>query len=256
MSRLDPPWVALANGELGVKEIPGKDSNERIEEYFKACGASAEWALKQENTDAIPWCGAFVGWLMRECGYPLAPEPLRARSWLEWGDKVDKPYPGVIVVLRRGADPKAGHVGILHQISDDGKTLYILGGNQGDAVSIGAFPVTSLLGYRIPPGYKLPTMWDAIKESPIAKDARDIIGVTAVGGTTKAVEVTTDVPKPPQDITDAITSWQGFSEQLLGFAHFVGKNLVPLVIIACMLIAFRILSRHWNDTRTGRTGGM
>ena len=253
MSRLDPPWVALANGELVVKEIPGKGSNERIEEYFKACGATAEWALKQENTDAIPWCGAFVGWLMAQCGYPLAPEPLRARSWLEWGDKVDKPYPGVIVVLRRGADPKAGHVGILHQISDDGKTLYILGGNQGDAVSIGAFPVTSLLGYRVPPGYKLPGVMDLVKDSRIAKGARDLLTVGGAGGATKVIEVATE---PPKEIGETLSEWQSFGEQALSFAHFVGRNFTFIMILAIIFISVRILYARWEDQRKGKTGGM
>jgi len=255
MSRLDPPWVALANGELGVREIPGKESNPRIEEYFRACGASAEWALKQENTDAIPWCGAFVGWLMAQCGYPLAPEPLRARSWLEWGDKVDKPYPGVIVVLRRGTDPRAGHVGILHQISDDGRTLYILGGNQGDAVSIGAFPITHLLGYRVPPGYKLPGVMDLLKESRIAKGARDAIAVTATGGVAKTVETATD-PVNPKEITQSLNEWQSLGEQALSFVQFLGRNAIFFVVVTIAFIAFRTLKARWEDQRKGKTGGM
>lgn len=256
MSKLDPPWVALANGELGVREIPGKDSNERIEEYFRSCGATAEWALKQENTDGVAWCAAFVGWLMKECGYPLAPEPLRARSWLEWGDKVDKPYPGVIVVLRRGADPKAGHVGVLHQISDDGKTLYILGGNQSDSVGIGSFPVTSLLGYRVPAGYRLPGMLDLVKDSRIAKGARDLVTTGVVGGGAKTIEVATNLPEPPKEVGQTLSGWQSFGEQVLNFAHFVGKNFAVIMIVVVILVGFRILHARWDDQKKGKTGGM
>ena len=55
---------------------------------------------------------------------------------------------GAVAVLSRGSDPSAGHVGFLLG-ETDGHVL-LLGGNQGDAVSVAAFPKTRLLGFRWP----------------------------------------------------------------------------------------------------------
>ncbi|MBN8909802.1 MAG: hypothetical protein J0H99_25115, partial [Rhodospirillales bacterium] len=55
---------------------------------------------------------------------------------------------GAVAVLSRGDDPNAGHVGFL--LSDTNGKLYLLGGNQGDAVTVASFDKARLLGLRWP----------------------------------------------------------------------------------------------------------
>ncbi len=71
-----------------------------------------------------------------------------ARSYLRWGAALDQGRFGAIAVLSRGSDPAAGHVGFLFGETD--AHVVLLGGNQGDAVGVAAFPKTRLLGLRWP----------------------------------------------------------------------------------------------------------
>jgi hypothetical protein len=71
-----------------------------------------------------------------------------ARSYLTWGKALAEPRPGCIAVLKRGLDPRSGHVGFF--VTGSESTIYPLGGNQGHGVRIAAFPVARLLGYRWP----------------------------------------------------------------------------------------------------------
>ena len=71
-----------------------------------------------------------------------------ARSWLDWGrEPTDAEFgEGVIVVLERGAN--SGHVGFLEDWDDN--RVRLLGGNQGNAVGSAWFPMSRVLGYRVP----------------------------------------------------------------------------------------------------------
>ncbi len=136
------PWHAIAKAELGVKEIPGAADNPRIVEYHAATSLKA-------SDDETPWCSAFANWCMAEAGINGSGSAA-ARSWLSWGDPCE-PRPGCIVVLWRVApDAPTGHVGFLDSL--DGDRVWILGGNQGDKVSVAAFPVARVLAYRWPAG--------------------------------------------------------------------------------------------------------
>ena len=55
---------------------------------------------------------------------------------------------GAVVVLNRGSDPQAGHVGFL--VGRNERALFLLGGNQDDSVSVAAFDAQRLLGLRWP----------------------------------------------------------------------------------------------------------
>jgi uncharacterized protein (TIGR02594 family) len=72
-----------------------------------------------------------------------------ARSWLEWGQSLDVPVAGCIVVLSRD-DPNSwkGHVGFF--LHADDKNVHLLGGNQLQEVREHFYPLASVLGYRWP----------------------------------------------------------------------------------------------------------
>jgi len=139
---MSAPWIAVAQDEMGVEEIAGAENNPRILEYFETCGAT--WATSDSE---VPWCGAFAGYCMASAGHPLPSEPLRARAWLAWGRALDKPVHGCVVVLKRGNNPRQGHVGFFMQKGKN-DTIYVLGGNQGNRVSIVKFKESDVLGYR------------------------------------------------------------------------------------------------------------
>jgi uncharacterized protein (TIGR02594 family) len=99
--------------------------------------------------DETPWCAAFVGWCLERAGVPGTGKA-NARSYLDWGGPLMKPRPGCIVVFSRGGNQAQGHVGFA--LREMAGRIDVLGGNQGDAVSIQRYPRDRLLGWRWPVG--------------------------------------------------------------------------------------------------------
>ncbi len=142
-----PEWIKAAAGEIGVKEIHGPKNNPRIIEYMNA----TKWG-KWVVDDETPWCAGFVGWAMVEAGYidDIPDYSLGAKSWLAFGKSAGKPVFGAIAVKsRRGG----GHVGFVVGRNKKRGTLYILGGNQSDAVCVKEYPERVWIDYRIPEDY-------------------------------------------------------------------------------------------------------
>lgn len=99
------------------------------------------------NPAETAWCAAFVNGVLGATGQSGTGR-LNARSFLNWGRPTDTPREGDVVVLTRG-DPNSwtGHVGFYAGRGKDGK-IKILGGNQGNSVSVKEFPADKVLGYR------------------------------------------------------------------------------------------------------------
>jgi len=95
----------------------------------------------------VAWCAAFVGACLERAGI-VGTRSLMARSYLAWGQATTEPRTGAIAVLSRGSDPSLGHVGFLVGLT--ASDVILLGGNQGDAVSVQAFPRSRLLDLRWP----------------------------------------------------------------------------------------------------------
>jgi uncharacterized protein (TIGR02594 family) len=134
--------MAVAEAELarGVREIPGPQHEARILAYHQATAFRA-------TSDEVPWCASFVSWCLREAGV-ASTNSAAARSYLQWGQALDDPRYGAITVLARGKSPAMGHVGFYVGARED--AVLLLGGNQGNAVSIAAFPRERVLAYRWP----------------------------------------------------------------------------------------------------------
>lgn len=143
----EPPWLAIARAELGRHEVPGPANEPRILEYHQATTLKA-------TSDAVPWCSAYACFVMTEAGL-ASTGSAAARSWLAWGRPLKQPVAGCIAVFSRPPDPASGHVGFYLETAGDGR-LMILGGNQGDAVSIRPYPRARLLGFRWPAGVPIP----------------------------------------------------------------------------------------------------
>jgi len=143
----DPHYITIARNELGVKEIVGKRKhNDRVLQYH------ATSMLKYKN-DEVAWCGSFVNWVMKEAGYKKTVRiPERAKEWKKFGKKVNEPTLGSIAVKPR----KRGghHVTFVIGKSKNGKDLFCLGGNQGNAVTIKKYKKSVFTDFRIPSNYE------------------------------------------------------------------------------------------------------
>lgn len=155
-----PPWLVKARGYLGEKEIRGPKHNPKVVKFWQTI------RLPGIRDDETPWCAAFVGAVLELAGF-VSTRKGNARSYNNWGVPLDRPCVGAIVVFWRGSRSGwKGHVGILVGKSANGNWL-ILGGNQGNAVSIKEYyPLghrkSRVLGLRYPKGvhptnYVLPT---------------------------------------------------------------------------------------------------
>lgn len=146
---LDPsPWASVARAEMrsGVREEPGVKHAARILEYHGTTTLKA-------TADEIPWCSAFANWCMLQTGI-VGTRLANARSWLQWGRVLTDPVPGCVMVLTRGNDLASGHVGFY--LRRAGTKVYLLGGNQSNAITESGYLRSRVLGYRWPAAAPLP----------------------------------------------------------------------------------------------------
>jgi uncharacterized protein (TIGR02594 family) len=133
-----PKLVSKAIDLIGTSEIPGPKSNATIIKWAKDVGVGY-------NDDDIAWCGLFVAYVVKKTGRVPVTNPLWARNWAKWGVKSEKPELGDILVFSRGT---GGHVGFY--VAEDNTAYYVLGGNQGNTVSIVRIAKNRLLAARRP----------------------------------------------------------------------------------------------------------
>lgn len=139
---MTPTWLTIALDELGQAEVPGPSTNPRIAEYLRST------SLGDAGGDETPWCAAFVGWCLEAAGQPStrSATALSYQGYGTWIGYGAQPIPlGAIAVLTRDG---GGHVGFY--LDRHAGQVYLLGGNQGDRVSVSAFPTTRVLSYRWP----------------------------------------------------------------------------------------------------------
>lgn len=144
----DFAWMAIAEAEKGISEIPGGENRPRVLEYLAATSNLGRSAASKDET---PWCSAFVNWCLKQAGYE-GTNNAAARSWLDWGQEIATPRRGCIVVFQR--EQKYGHVGFY--LEETETEIKVLGGNQQNAetqlfeVSEKFYAKSDWLGYRIP----------------------------------------------------------------------------------------------------------
>ena len=136
------PWYQIARGEmaLGIKERKGDPDHPKIIEYHDTTSLHAK-------DDETPWCSSFVNWCIEKAGI-MGTKSARARSWLGWGEAIEEPRHGCVVVFSRPPSPTAGHVGFY--IAETPTHVDVLGGNQSNQVNIASYPKDRVLGYRWP----------------------------------------------------------------------------------------------------------
>ncbi|KQT14001.1 peptidoglycan-binding protein [Methylobacterium sp. Leaf399] len=142
-----PPWLTLAAGEVGTVEGIGKANNPRVVRYFADAGFAG---IKD---DAVAWCAAFCGAVLHRAGRKPSGS-LAARSYEAWGVGLKAPVLGCIATKKRGNSTWQGHVGFVVGASKD--QVFLLGGNQSDAVNVAAFKRSEITAFRWPSDVPIP----------------------------------------------------------------------------------------------------
>lgn len=146
----DKSPLSIAQAYMGFDERRPEEAQVLSSFFSRAAGLNL-------NPADTAWCAGFVNAVLGEAGLGGTGK-LNARSFLNYGQAVEKPQVGDIVVFSRG-DPNGwqGHVGFIAGVNNDG-SLRVLGGNQstkdskgrGVTVNISTYSTDRVLGYRRP----------------------------------------------------------------------------------------------------------
>lgn len=156
----DPRWLTAAKQNLGVREIVGPKHNPTIMGWLSRLKS---W-IKDDET---PWCGTFVAAMMQEAGLPYPKEFPRARTWADYGSnlRADRIAPGAILVFSRQG---GGHVGFY--VGEDKTFYHVLGGNQGNSVSVVSIAKARCIAIRWPKGEPVigGPVWPKLAGGPVS----------------------------------------------------------------------------------------
>lgn len=139
------PWLDLAVSRIGMKEIKGAKHNADILQMFADVGHD------EIETDETAWCAVSLGSCLVKTGHTIPPPAVNmmARSYLNYGTKLESPKPGAICVLKRGRPP-FGHVGIVESVDTANRTVTLISGNVGNMQKRETRNMSDVLGYRWP----------------------------------------------------------------------------------------------------------
>lgn len=140
----EPKYMTVAKAYLGTKEAPGTVNNPVVVKMF---GLADHPEITQ---DAVPWCAAFVAACLKQGGFPnevAKSLKLWAAAYGKLGTPLKNPVWGCVGVKTRNG---GGHVGFV--VAANAERVWLLGGNQGDKVSVASFPRSSFSAFRLPTG--------------------------------------------------------------------------------------------------------
>lgn len=135
---------------VGLRETPGIVHSPAIVSMLQLVDRSV-------RDDETPWCSAFVNYIAWLLGLPRS-NSLAARSWLRVGEEIPLSAARAgsdVVILRRGDSTAPasviaapGHVGFFVSWDQAAHKVRVLGGNQGNAVTMADFEEARVLGVR------------------------------------------------------------------------------------------------------------
>lgn len=231
-----PPWFAGLYADLGLKEITGKKHNPKVVAYFRDAGFAG---IKDDET---AWCAACVNAHLERAGYQGS-KSLAARSFERWGKPLAKPRVGCIVPMWRGSKTGwQGHVGLY--VGETKTHVLVLGGNQGDAVSIAKYPKSRVLGYR------WPRTAIELKTSQAAAGSA-VTGATSVGLDSAVQLVEASKPKP--HLADSLSPevMQPLQEGLAQLVPFFQTAGIIAGVISVALAVYVIYRRTQDHKERG-----
>jgi len=139
-----PKYMQVALSYLGTREAPGSANTPAVVDMFRLA------EHPEITADSVPWCAAFVAACLKKAGTPNeVAKSLRlwAAAYAQLGTKLNAPVWGAVGVKTRTG---GGHVGFV--VAANASRVWLLGGNQGDKVSIASFPRASFSAFRLPTG--------------------------------------------------------------------------------------------------------
>ena len=113
------------------------------------------WRGRNASQIGLPaqlWCADFMNFVLRRSG-GAGTHSRAARSFLQYGKKLDSPRVGAIAIMYRKG-PNNGHVGIVRGTDGKGNPI-VVSGNSGNQVRVTTYPKERVIGYVMPPEYVL-----------------------------------------------------------------------------------------------------
>jgi uncharacterized protein (TIGR02594 family) len=138
----------IAAKYLGQSESWGNNDSAFIQKLWKTLTPNWQWLKGQ------PWCGGFVGDVLKEAGLPVIKDFYRAKAWADYGMPLAAPETGCIAVLSRVG---GGHVAFVYGKTAHGEVI-LLGGNQGNKVSLMTVNPSDVFCYRAVPNQQFEPM--------------------------------------------------------------------------------------------------
>ena len=111
------------------------------------------------------WCADFMNFVLRKAG-GKGTHSRAARSFLEYGKRLNGPRVGAIAILYRQGR-FSGHVGVVRGTDGRGNPI-IVSGNHGHAVRQSVYSKNRVLAYVMPPKYVLDDMAAAARAAAAA----------------------------------------------------------------------------------------
>ena len=142
----------LATRYVGIQELAGNKDHPLVQWWLSLCG------FPTDVHDEVPWCSAFPNGISWELRLPRS-NSAAARSWLMVARPIglaDAKSAWDVVILKRGDGQQPGpdiiqalgHVGFYAGYDAVRRRVLVLGGNQGNSVSIESFDENRVLGVR------------------------------------------------------------------------------------------------------------
>lgn len=247
-------WMEIAWSSTGEREVAGASANPAILNFFRLAGHP------EVKTDEEAWCTAFARASLVQAGMS-AEGSLMARSLLKLGTPITTPRFGAIAVFSRGTDGVSGHVGFVVGWTND--KIAVLGGNQGDAVSVAHYPISKLLGLRWPEAVTAKELKEASRTVRAAdKASQDISAATGLAVSGGGATLLTGGADTISRATEKVAAAKGFAEQIGDFWHFLMHHW-PLAAAALAIFfggraiyhAYCVKQHRAEDASTGAHQG-
>jgi uncharacterized protein (TIGR02594 family) len=155
---LEPMMHSRSDAAEAAAQVPG------------AAGVLLEalrWRGRTARQIGLPsklWCADFMNFVLRRAG-GKGTQSRAARSFLDYGKKLDGPRVGALVIFYRKG-PNNGHVGVVRGTDGQGNPI-VVSGNHGNTVSQSVYPKSKVMAYVMPPNYVLQDMAAAARASAL-----------------------------------------------------------------------------------------
>ena len=120
---------------------------------------------KQIGLPSQLWCADFMNFVLSRAG-GKGTQSRAARSFLDYGKRLDGPRVGAIAILYRKG-PNSGHVGVVRGTDGQGNPI-LVSGNHGPTVRESVYAKEKVMAYVMPPNYVLEDMAAAARVAATA----------------------------------------------------------------------------------------